>query len=150
MLMAGRSTITEVTANGNYNTTYKYDLVGNSTNVTDSAGNSTVMAYDSLGRKTAMTDPDMGTWSYVYDNAGRMTQQIDARSNKLAFTYSDQLGRMTSKQIYNTENSLVGTIAYTYDVSDDPNYTVFKGQLYKVTDLQGYERSSYDIRGRVS
>jgi hypothetical protein len=23
--------------------------------------------------------------------------------------------------------------------SDDPNYTVFKGQLYKVTDLQGYQ-----------
>jgi RHS repeat-associated protein len=142
-------TITEVTTNGNYNTTYKYDLLGNPTNVTDNAGNSTVMVYDSLGRKTSMTDPDMGRWSYAYDNAGRMTQQIDARTNKLTFTYSDQLGRLTLKQIYNAANSLVGTITYAYDTSDDPSYTVFKGQLYKVTDLQGYERSSYDVRGRV-
>ncbi len=142
-------TITEVTSAGNYNTTYIYDLLGNLTNVTDNANNKTSMAYDSLGRKTAMTDPDMGTWSYVYDNAGRMTQQIDARTNKLTFTYSDQLGRLTSKQIYNSANSLVGTITYTYDTSDDPNYPVFKGQLYKVTDLQGYQRSSYDMRGRV-
>jgi RHS repeat-associated protein len=142
-------TITEVTSAGNYNTTYIYDLLGNLTNVTDNANNKTSMAYDSLGRKTSMTDPDMGTWSYVYDNAGRMTQQIDARTNKLTFTYSDQLGRLTSKQIYNSANSLVGTMTYIYDTSDDPNYTVFKGQLYKVTDLQGYQRSSYDVRGRV-
>lgn len=146
----GRTTmITEVTSNGNYNTTYNYDLLGNPTGVTDNAGNSTTMVYDSLGRKTSMTDPDMGTWSYSYDNAGRMTQQTDARNNTIKFLYSDQLGRLTSKQIYNASGSLVGTIGYTYDISDDPNYTVFKGDLYKVTDLQGYERSSYDIRGRV-
>jgi len=143
-------TITEVTSAGNYNTTYIYDLLGNLTNVTDNANNKTSMAYDSLGRKTGMTDPDMGTWSYAYDNAGRMTQQIDARNNKLTFNYSDSLGRLTSKQIYNAANSLVGTISYVYDTSDDPNYTVFKGQLYKVTDLQGWQRSSYDVRGRVT
>jgi hypothetical protein len=39
------------------------------------------------------------------------------------------------------------TITYSYDVSDDPDYSVFKGQLYKVTDLQGYQRSGYDVRG---
>ena len=55
-----------------------------------------------------------------------------------------------SKQIYNAGNSLVGTISYVYDTSDDPNYTVYKGQLYKVTDLQGWQRSSYDVRGRVT
>jgi len=143
-------TITEVTSGGNYNTTYKYDLLGNLTNVTDNANNGTVMAYDSLGRKTFMTDLDMGKWSYTYDNPGRMTQQIDARTNKLTFTYSDQHGRLTSKQIYNSANALVGTITYTYDTSGgDTNYTVFNGQLYKVTDLQGCQRSSYDVRGRV-
>jgi RHS repeat-associated protein len=142
-------TITEVTSGENYNTHYNYDILGNLTNVTDNSNNSTVMAYDSLGRKTSMTDPDMGTWNYSYDNAGRMTQQIDARENKLTFSYNDQLGRLTSKQIYNSGNHLVGTISYIYDASDDPNYTVFKGQLYKVTDLQGYQRSGYDVRGRV-
>lgn len=147
----GRTTkITEVTSGGNYNTLYNYDLLGNLTNVTDNANNKTFMTYDSLARKTGMTDPDMGTWSYAYDNAGRMTQQVDARGNKLTFSYSDQLGRMTSKQIYNTNNQLTGTITYTYDISDDPaNFPAYPGQLYKVTDLQGYQRSGYDLRGRV-
>jgi len=141
--------ITDVTTNGNYNTTYTYDLVGNLTNIMDSAGNSTVLTYDSLGRKTLMTDPDMGKWSYSYDDDGRLTQQIDANTNKLVLSYSDPLGRLVSKQIYNSSGALAGTVTFTYDTSDDPNYTVFPGQLYKVTDLQGYERSSYDVRGRV-
>jgi RHS repeat-associated protein len=131
------------------NTFYAYDLLGNLTNVTDAAGNVIRMTYDSLGRKISMTDPDMGTWSYAYDNAGRLTAQVDSRTNTIGFFYNDELGRMTSKQIYNAAGSLVGTVSYAYDSSDDPNYTVFKGQLYKVTDLQGYQRSSYDLRGRV-
>jgi len=48
-----------------------------------------------------------------------------------------------------TQNEFAA-ITYVYDTSDDPNYTVFKGQLYKVTDLQGWQRSSYDVRGRVT
>ena len=140
---------TEVTAATNLNTRYRYDLIGNLTNVIDSAGNSSVMVFDSLGRKISTLDPDMGLWSYHFDNAGRITQQTDARNNKLQFSYDDPLGRITSRAIYNSSNQLKGTITYTYDVSDDPNYTAFKGQLYKVTDLQGYQRNSYDVRGRI-
>jgi RHS repeat-associated protein len=143
------STITEVTSNGNYNTQFKFDLLGNPTNLVDQAGNTIVMAYDSLGRKTSMVDPDLGTWSYVYDVSGRVTQQTDARGDTLKFYYADPLGRLTSKEIYNSASHLAGTITYTYDHSDDPAFTVYKGQLYKVADLQGYERSSYDVRGRV-
>lgn len=142
--------ITEVTSGGNYNTLYKYDLTGNLTNVTDDANNQTTMVYDSLGRKTSMTDPDMGTWTYAYDNAGRMTQQIDARNNQLTFDYSDPRGRLLAKRIYNASGALASSVTYAYDTSDDPNFTVFKGQLYKVTDSQGYQRSSYDVRGRVT
>ena len=141
--------VTDIVSSGNINTTYGYDLLGNLTNVTDNANNSTVMGYDSLGRKISMTDPDMGVWDYWYDNAGRMTQQTDARTNSIVFNYTDPLGRLVSKQIYNQTNSLVGTVTYTYDTSDDGNYTVFPGQLYKVTDLQGSERFSYDVRGRT-
>ncbi|HXB58566.1 MAG TPA: RHS repeat-associated core domain-containing protein [Candidatus Acidoferrales bacterium] len=142
-------TVTEVTSNENYTTSYSYDLLGSPTNVTDSAGNSTSMAYDSLGRKTSMIDADMGAWNYVFDNAGRLTQQLDAKTNKIVFSYSDPLGRLTSKQIYGPNNQLTGTVSYIYDSSDDTNFTVYKGQLYEVIDLQGYERNSYDIRGRV-
>jgi RHS repeat-associated protein len=141
--------VTEVTSGGNYNTYYNYDLLSDLTKVTDNASNQTAMTYDSLGRKTATTDPDTGTWTYAYDNAGRATQQTDARTNTVRFFYADSVGRLTSKQIFNMANALVGTVTYTYDTSDDPNYKVFPGQLYKVTDLQGYQRSSYDVRGRV-
>ena len=139
----------DIASSGNVTTAYGYDLLGNLTNVTDNAGNSTLLAYDSLGRKTGMIDPDMGNWGYLYDNDNRMTQQTDAKNNVIKFFYSDQLGRLTSKQIYNASGALTGTITYTYDTSDDPTYTVYPGQLYKVTDLQGYERFSYDVRGRV-
>jgi RHS repeat-associated protein len=139
----------DIASVGNVSTTYAYDLIGDLTNVTDNVGNSTVMGYDSLGRKVSMIDPDMGAWSYTYDNDNRMTQQIDAKHNTIDFFYNDQLGRLTAKQIYNSSGTLTGTITYAYDTSSDPNYAVYPGQLYKVTDLQGYERFSYDVRGRV-
>jgi RHS repeat-associated protein len=78
-----------------------------------------------------------------------MIQQTDARTNTLKFFYTDPLGRLTTKLIYNSANALVGSVTNIYDASDDPGYTVFPGQLYKVVDLQGYQRSSYDVRGRV-
>jgi len=141
--------ITEVTSAGNYNTTYAFDRLGNPTNVVDNSNNVTTAFYDSLGRKISMTDPDMGTWTYAYDNGGRATQQIDAKGNKVTFDYTDSLGRLVAKRIYNPNGDLVDTITYTYDVSDDPNFAVFKGQVYKVTDKWGYQRASYDVRGRT-
>ena len=142
--------ITDVNTNGNYNTEYLYDVLGDITNVIDNVGNVTTIQYDSLGRKILLKDPDLGIWSYGYDSDGRLIQQIDARTNRIAFLYADQIGRLSSKQIYNCSNELVGTISYIYDQSDDPNYTVFKGQLYKVVDTEGYQRSGYDVRGRVT
>jgi len=146
---ARAASVTEVTSGGNLQTTFSYDLLGNPTNITDSAGNVTRATFDSFGRKTTMDDPDMGHWSYQYDSASRLVSQTDARTNTLNFFYADSQGRMTSKQIVNSASQLLGTITYTYDVSDDPAFTVYKGQLYKITDLQGFERSSYDVRGRV-
>ncbi|MBI3852883.1 MAG: hypothetical protein HY298_21725 [Verrucomicrobia bacterium] len=142
--------VVEVTSGGNYNTYFKYDLVGNLTNVTDNAGNVTTMVYDSLRRKTSMTDPDMGTWSYSYDAANRLTQQIDAKNQKRVLNYNDPLGRLITKQIYDSNTNLVNTVTNVYDVSDDTNnYTMFKGLLYKVADAQGWQKNSYDVRGRV-
>jgi len=142
--------IVEVTATTNYTTQYKYDLLGNLTNVTDVAGNVTTMVYDSLGRKTSMTDPDMGTWTYTYDNAGRLTQQIDARNNKLKFYFNDQLGRLVTKEIYEPGGYLMATSTYLYDTNNgDSAYPVFKGQLYKVTDREGWQKNGFDVRGRV-
>lgn len=141
--------IGEVIGGTTYYTYFDYDLVGNLFQVTDAANNQTLLYYDSLGRKTYMTDPDMGNWSYVYDNAGRMAQQIDACTNMLRFQYDDILGRMSAKLIYNNLGILVASNSFVYDTSDDPNFTVRKGQLYKVTDRQGWQKNSYDSRGRV-
>ena len=43
-----------MTGGGNYNTYFKYDLLGNLTNVTDHALNVTQIAYDNLGRFPAL------------------------------------------------------------------------------------------------
>ncbi len=141
--------VVQIIEPGDINTYYRYDKVGNLTNVTDNAGNDTWMNYDSLGRKTSMTEPNMGTWSYAYDAASRVTEQTDAKNQRLKFIYNDPIGRLTAKEVYHSTGLLVATITYTYDTSDDPNYTVFKGQLYKVTDREGWQKNSYDVRGRV-
>ncbi len=144
--------IVQATADGGrFTTSYAYDLLGRLIQVTDNAGSITTMQYDSLGRKRQMTDPDMGTWSYNFDSAGRMTLQKDNKQQVITFDYSgDPLGRLMRKFIYNAGGTLVATVSNTWDVSDDPsNYTVFKGQLYKLTDRQGTVKASYDIRGRA-
>ena len=41
------------------------------------------------------------------------------------------------------------TNTYIYDSSDDGNYTVYPGLLYKVTDSQGFEKNGYDTRERL-
>jgi len=141
--------IVEVVGGSSQNTYFSYDKVGNLTSVTDNAANVTTMQYDSLGRKTSMTDPDMGAWTYAYDAAGRLTEQTDAKGQKLKFYYNDEIGRLTLKEIYDASSAFVTNVTYTYDTSDDANYTVLKGQLYKVTDRQGWQKNGYDARGRA-
>jgi RHS repeat-associated protein len=130
-------------------TEYEYDRLGRLVKTTDDDDNEFTAEYDSLGRKIRSVDPDMGTWTYTYDAAGRMEEQVDARGNKILFTYSDELGRVTQKTVKDSSNTTVETITYTYDQSDDPEYTVHKGQIYKVTDGQGWTKTGYDSRGRA-
>ncbi len=130
-------------------TYYTYDLLGNLVQVKDVANNLTTIAYDSLGRKTQMVDPDMGTWNYTYDLAGRMLTQTDPKNQKIVFSYNDSIGRLTQKDIYNSASVKIGSVSFVYDTSDDPSYTVFKGQLYKMTDREGWQKNGYDFRGRL-
>ncbi|MFA6542992.1 MAG: toxin TcdB middle/N-terminal domain-containing protein [Limisphaerales bacterium] len=109
----------------------------------------TSLFNDSLGRKTLMIDPSMGWWSYAYDSLGRMTNQTDGKGQFIRLYYDDALGRLTHKHVYNASSALVATSTNYYDSSDDGNYTVFKGQLYKAVDSEGWEKFSYDARGRV-
>jgi RHS repeat-associated protein len=141
--------VVEVAAAGDITTSYEYDRLGRLITTTDHASNEFTAEYDSLDRKIRSIDPDMGTWTYAYDDAGRMLDQVDARGNKIEFSYNDELGRVTQKVVKNAGQQVVETIAYTYDQSDDPAYMIHKGQVYKVTDGQGWTKTGYDSRGRA-
>ena len=84
--------------------------------------------YDNLDRKIGMTDPDMGYWSYTYNDGGQLTEQIDAEYNRIEMSYNDEIGRLTEKRIYSSEDSgqsyqLVDIVTYIYDRVDDTSLT---------------------------
>jgi RHS repeat-associated protein len=145
---AGR--VVEIEESGGIHTYYEYDLLGRLVKTTDHVGHEFRAEYDSLDRKIRSIDPDMGTWTYAYDDAGRMTEQTDARGNKVQFSYAgDELGRVKQKTVRNSAGGVAETITYVYDQSDDPAYTVHKGQVYQVTDGQGSAKAGYDSQGRA-
>lgn len=142
--------IVEVTSAGNYTTTLSYDLVGDLTNLTDHAGNKIAMFYDLLGQKVALADPDMGFWQYIHDLDGRLKIQIDARGCQTKCFYSDTAGRLTRREGWNAANQCVSTSTWIYDSSGgDSSCTVYPGQLYQVTDDEGWQKFSYDARNRT-
>ena len=61
----------------------------------------------------------------------------------------DEIGRITRKEVYNDSNDLTYAATYTYDESDDSDYTVYKGLLYRVVDKEGAVQNGYDARGRI-
>jgi RHS repeat-associated protein len=142
--------VIEVTSAGNYTTTYSYDLIGNLTNITDNAANSIQFAYNDLGTLVAMADPDMGRWDYIRDFAGRMRDQLDAKTNTVHFDYTDALGRLKTKTVSDPNGNFMFAVTNTYDSNGgDSSYTVYPGQLFRMDDSEGWEKFSYDFRGRV-
>ena len=150
--------IEEVTAAGTFATNYKYDVAGNLTEITDHLGNKTIYTYDSLNRRLTTIDPDLGAWSYEYYDSGRPKSQTDPvgqpalPGQKTQHQY-DHLGRPVTMTVYEADGVTVGeTISYVYDANNDgtsATYPVFKGQLFKVTDKEGFQRSGYDIRSNL-
>ncbi len=141
--------IIEVTGAGNYTTTLSHDKTGTLTNITDHAGNNIEFSHNDLGELIAMADPDMGVWEYRRDVAGRIREQVDAKTNVIAFDYTDPLGRLKTRLAYNAQGAFVSGVTNVYDSSDDGAFTVYPGQLYKISDSQGFEKSSFDVRGRT-
>jgi RHS repeat-associated protein len=132
-----------------YTTTYTYDVADSLTKIHNNAGNDLSYAYNNLGQVVAMADPDMGVWLYARDVAGRITTQTDANGQKVVFHYETALGRVSSRDVYDFKNNLAYTVSYLYDSNQgDSGYTVYPGQLYKMTDKEGWEKHSYDYRGR--
>jgi RHS repeat-associated protein len=153
--------IQEVDGGNTYTTTLNYDLSGNLTNIVNQNSENIYYAFDNLGSLVALADPYLGQWTYQRDYAGRLRTQTDGRGDVIKLSYvnpstgqQDPLGRVQTKEIYSynyTNSTLtpVFTNTYVYDSSDDGNYTVYPGMLYKTTDSEGWEKNSYDSRGRL-
>jgi len=150
--------IQEVDGSSTYTTTLKYDLAGNLTNIVNNNLENIYFAYNDAGGMVAMADPYLGQWTYLRDYAGRLRVQTDARGDVVSNSYingqQDPLGRLQVQTVYslNYSNHVlvpVFTNIYTYDSSDDGNFTVYPGLLYKVTDSEGWEKNGYDNRGRL-
>jgi len=134
---------------GNLLTSLAYSKVDDLIRITNANNNVIEYAYNNLGQKVAMADPDMGIWDYKRDYAGRLREQVDAKGQLVRFNYSDPLGRLKSRQVYNIDGSFAYGVTNVYDSSDDGNFTVYAGQLYKTLDAEGWVKNSYDVRGRL-
>lgn len=131
-----------------HQTHYYYDIMGSLTEVRDDQNNRTFIDYDSFGRRTQVDDPDSGVLQYQYDPMGRVTVQTDNMGNRVEMDY-DILGRIETKRVYDNTGAQVETNNYFYDVSTSPDHTVYLGQLFEVTDSEGWTRNSYDEEGRL-
>lgn len=153
--------IQEVDGSSTYTNTLRYDLADNLTNLVNANGENIYWAFNDAGGMVAMADPYLGQWTYQRDYAGRPRVQTDGRGDVIQLSYvnpstgqQDPLGRLQTKLIYSTNYTahtltLYSTVTNIYDSSDDGNYTVYPGLLYKVIDGQGFEKNGYDARART-
>lgn len=133
-----------------YATTLAYNPVGDLTNITDNAGNKIALFYDLTGNRVALADPDMGFWQWGYDLDGRLKTQTDAKNQQLKFYYNDPAGRLTRREGWSASGTCLSTNTWTYDSNGgDTSCTVYPGQVYQMTDDQGWQKFSYDARDRT-
>jgi RHS repeat-associated protein len=143
--------IVEITAQGNFTNRLDYDQLGNLTNIIDSTGHQISFFHDGLGRRVGLTDPTVGFWRYGLDAAGRLKTQTDAKGQRVQIYYDDPAGRVTRREAWDANGQLILTNLYTYDSNGgDGAYTVYPGQLFASTDSEGWQKNSYDVRGRVT
>jgi RHS repeat-associated protein len=142
--------IVEVTSGGNFTTKLAYNPVGDLTNITDNALNSIAQYYNLAGQRVALADPDMGFWQYDYDLDGRLATQTDAKLQQTRLYYIDPNGRLTRREGWTAAGACVSTNTWTYDSNGgDGGCTIYPGQLYMVTDDEGWQKFSYDVRNRT-
>jgi RHS repeat-associated protein len=142
--------VAEIVSGSTYTTTYGWNLAGDLTNVTDNAASQIQYGYNNVGEVVAMADPDMGVWQYQRDIAGRLRNQIDGNSNSVKFDYTDPLGRLVTRKVYDfTGTQYLGSTNVYDSNGGDGSYTVYAGQLFETIDNEGYVKNSYDVRGRT-
>ena len=128
----------------NYQTSYRYDPLGDLVAVTQGAQQRT-FGYDGLQRLRSATNPESGTVNYTYDAAGNLQTKTDARGVTTTYTY-DALNRPLMKQ-YSGEASGIQTQPVTYSYDTNTNGV---GRLASVSN--GNSTTSYpeyDALGRI-
>ena len=153
--------IQELDGTSTYTTTLKYDLADNLTNIVNANTENIYWAYNDAGGVVAMADSYLGQWTYQRDYAGRVRVQTDGRGDVIQLSYvnpatgfQDALGRLQTQLVYATNYisgtlTLFSTVTNFYDSSNDSNFTVYKGLLYKTMDSQGWEKRGYDNHARA-
>ncbi|MET8976251.1 polymorphic toxin-type HINT domain-containing protein [Streptomyces sp. NPDC004539] len=132
-------------------TSYEYSPRGDLTKVTDSAGNAWTWKFDLLGRTTDTTDPDRGATHTDYDDRGLAITTEDARG-VLAHVYDGQsrptelreksvTGTLRAKWIYDTVSGAKGHVAESIRYSG--------GQAYS-TKVLAYDRLYRPLRTQVT
>jgi RHS repeat-associated protein len=135
-----------------YETSYRYDPLGNLTGITDAQGNVKTMQYDALSRKVYMDDPDRGEMVYRYDDNGNLTGTRDAKGQVVGYRY-DAANRALAEQWVLPDGTIKNHAIYHYD--DDlsplhPDARNTRGQIAYIEDEAGQLLFSYDDRGKVA
>lgn len=140
-----------------YTTLYQYNPFGDLKEVKDHLLNTTTYTYDSLGRRLTTVDPDLvdqttgGSITTSYFDDGNVKTEVDGNGATTSHLY-DRLGRTVSSKTFISTGARDEQFDYTYDVNNDgtsATFPVFKGQLFKVSDIHGFTRNGYDVRGHV-
>ena len=117
MLGAGRLASTDGPLD-NDSITYSYDELGRVTNRSiNGAANAASVQYDSLGRVQNVTNL-LGSFNYAYVNTTGRLDHVDLpNSQKVQYSYFDNLGDQRLKQIKNLDPSVavISQFDYTYN-----------------------------------
>ncbi len=134
--------VEEITAEGTFTTSYRYDSANSLIGVTDQAGNITTIDYDLLGRRKRMVDPDIGTKTFKFDAGGNVKEERGP-SGVLTFNY-DVLDRLLVRKLDGNDERRV-----TYDDPAVPNGIGLPATLTDVTSGAGVRSVlAYDAAGR--
>ena len=101
-----RGNTASVTTPGNKTVSYAYDTLNRLISTTDAANRTTRCRYDANGNRTGMVDNGSQAHLMVYDNMNRLTSKTSG-STSVSYTY-DALGNTASM------TDTTGTTTYTY------------------------------------
>jgi len=98
----------------NQTTAYTYDNRDNLISLKDAKNQITTFTYDKNNRLTKERRPMGQETNYEYDANGNLIKKTDPKGQRIEYGYDDA-NRMTEIRHYNSSNTLVKTIALTYD-----------------------------------